>query len=200
MPDVIELLEQDHRLVERLFEQYQQKNEPSVLERICHELEVHTEAEERFVYPVLGEEVAGGEELEEEARDEHDEVSELIAQIRDGGFGAGGAPRLAGELQTAVEHHVEEEESEIFPKLRSSLDDRRLDEMGAQVGRLKQRAGNDSGGASRPRPARSGSSRAASAGHGEPTKQELYEQAREEGIAGRSTMSKEELAEALRQH
>jgi hypothetical protein len=73
------------------------------------------------------------------------------------GFGA-----AVAMLQAGIDHHVEEEENEAFPKLRKA--------MGA--------------------PARSTSG-------DEPTRDELYQQAQEQGIEGRSQMTKQELAEAL---
>lgn len=178
MPDVTELLEQDHRRVERLFQQYMQSNEPSVAGQICDELVLHTELEERLVYPVLGRDVEDGKELEREARAEHDEVDQLIKRLRQAGLSSDEAPGLVESMQAAVEHHVEEEETELFPKLRASLDSRRLEEMGEQLAEAKKRAQSGQG------------------ADGE-TKEELYQQAREEGIEGRSAMSKDELARAL---
>ncbi len=215
MPDVIDVLEQDHRLVERLFQQYGQSNDPDVARRICEALMLHAEAEEQLVYPVLGGEVPDGEPLAEEAAEQHGQVEELIERVRSSDFDGGDVPALMQEVQVAVEHHVEEEESEIFPKMRASIDPGRLDEMGEQVQELKReeaaagapRAGSSGGGhASRSRDGNSGTRNGAtrsggkngrSAGGGEPTKHDLYEQAKAEGIEGRSAMSKDELAKAL---
>ncbi len=140
MPDVFDVLEQDHRLVERLFEQYEQSDDAALAEQICGELTLHTSLEEQLVYPVLGRDVPDGSELEQEARGEHNAVGGLIARVRSAGFGSDDTPRLMQEMKTAVEHHVEEEESEIFPKMRASLDEERVDELGEQVSELKQRS------------------------------------------------------------
>jgi hypothetical protein len=198
VPDVTDVLEQDHRLVEELFEQYQASADPRLAERICDELTLHTRAEEQLVYPVLGRDVPDGSELEQEAEQEHAEVEELIGRVRSAGFDSDEAPELMRAMQTAVLHHVEEEECEVLPKMRASLTGARLEELGRKVSEFKQRSRPATPGARLDANGSRGK-RDASRGDpgGEPTKQELYEQARAEGIEGRSTMSKDELARAL---
>src|SRR5688500_1072985 len=67
--DVIELLQQDHRKVEGLFNDYQSTQDDDTAEQICRELEMHTTIEEEIVYPRLAEIDA---ELEQHAEEEHD--------------------------------------------------------------------------------------------------------------------------------
>src|SRR5438876_788624 len=57
MPDAIDLLKQDHREVEQLFGAFERDRQPSIAEEICAQLELHTIAEEQFVYPALRERV-----------------------------------------------------------------------------------------------------------------------------------------------
>jgi Hemerythrin HHE cation binding domain len=67
MPNVIDLLKQDHREVEGLFATFESNRQSSIAAEICADLEAHTGAEERFVYPALGEGVSGGRQLADEA-------------------------------------------------------------------------------------------------------------------------------------
>src|SRR5438270_6791821 len=114
--DVFAVLTEDHRNVERLFERFQQTNDPDVAREICDELTVHSMAEEELVYPVLAVKVQPG--LAKEARHEHQEAKDIIEQI-DAALAEGGdLTPLVNQLQQAVQHHVQEEESDIFPLMR----------------------------------------------------------------------------------
>lgn len=140
--DVFDVLEQDHRLLERLFEQYQRFNDPVLAEQICDLTTLHTTVEERLVYPLLGREVPDGSSLAKEALGEHAEVKVMIEVVRRAGYDGDGVPEVIQSMQVAIERHVEEEESELFPKMRASLEPARLDRLGEQVAALikEQRA------------------------------------------------------------
>jgi len=161
---LLDTLERQHREVEALFsklEQAEEENEQRPLvQKLSASLAEHMQIEETEVYPELS---RLDEEMGEEAEIEHglarDGLAKLEAMIGQPGFGA-----AVAMLQAGIEHHVEEEENEAFPKLRKA--------MGAPA------KGSDSGG-------------------DEPTKEELYQQAQEQDIEGRSNMTKQELADAL---
>ncbi|MEA2627323.1 MAG: hypothetical protein QOD06_3368, partial [Candidatus Binatota bacterium] len=87
--NAIELLTNDHRKVDSLIERYRSSGgggrsgsaRTKVLEQITRELTVHAEAEEAELYPVLRSDVSGGEEMAEEAEQEHAEVKRMIADL-----------------------------------------------------------------------------------------------------------------------
>jgi hemerythrin-like domain-containing protein len=185
MADAVSMLEQDHRKVEQLFEQYEQTGDPTVVQQICTELKVHTTIEEEVVYPVVARDLPEGKDLEKEARKEHKEVEDAIKQIESLGYDAAEVDELMQTIIEGVNHHVEEEESEMFPKLRQELGDR-LTELGEKLAEAKQQAMRTAG---------SGS--VVEGDMTEMTKDQLYEQAKEAGIEGRSDMTKDELIEAL---
>jgi hemerythrin superfamily protein len=186
MPDPTTMLEQDHRKVEQLFEQYRSTQDPTVAEQICTELLVHTTIEEDVVYPVVKKDVPDGRELEAEAEKEHNEVEDLIKKVQRSGFDDPRVPNLIRQIEEGVTHHVEEEESEMFPKLRESLEGDRLERLGEKLAQAKEKE----------------LKRTAGTGHGstvegEVTKEELYQKAKELDIEGRSKMSKDELQGAV---
>src|SRR5437763_15083823 len=82
MPDAIDLLKQDHREVEQLFGAFERDRQPSVAEEICAQLELHTTAEEHYVYPALRERVSDGKKLAEEAEHEHAEDKHIIGRVK----------------------------------------------------------------------------------------------------------------------
>jgi hemerythrin superfamily protein len=142
MPDVINLLEADHRAVEDLFAKAETTTgaaKAQVVAKIATELTLHTEVEEQVVYPAMRD--AGLDDLVDEAEAEHQTVKSLLARLEPlDGTSADVDPVIA-EIKANVQHHVQEEESDVFPKFRSATDQSTLDSLGDQVEKLKQSNG-----------------------------------------------------------
>jgi iron-sulfur cluster repair protein YtfE (RIC family) len=139
MPDVIKVLETDHREVEDLFAKAESTSgaaKQQVVTKIADELTLHAEVEEQVVYPAMRK--AGLNDIVDEAEQEHTKVKQLVAQLETmDGTTADVDPVLA-ELKADVQHHVNEEETDGFPKFRDAVDTDTLDELGAQVEEAKQ--------------------------------------------------------------
>jgi hemerythrin superfamily protein len=85
--DAIKLLETDHREVEELFAKAESTSgaaKAQVVAKICDELTVHADVEERVVYPAMRE--AGLDDLVTEAEQEHGQVKELLAKLEGDGW------------------------------------------------------------------------------------------------------------------
>lgn len=120
--DACTLLDEDHKKVEQLFEQYQSADparKQQLAQTIAQELSVHMQIEDEIFYPAFLD-ATGDDDMIEEAEDEHDEARELIAKLE----GGKADDEVMKKLQKAIEHHVGEERREMFPKARetSSLD------------------------------------------------------------------------------
>ena len=143
--DALQLLMADHREVKAMFQQYQKladadkpDDERTLLaSQICAALTVHTQIEEEILYPAAREVLTKDEDMVDEAYVEHASAKNLIAQIKDADHDEpmyDAKVKVLGEL---IDHHVQEEETEFFPKLRkTSLD---LDALGAQLAERKTR-------------------------------------------------------------
>ena len=131
MPNVIELIEKDHREVEGLFAKFEASGDQSIAAQICDELDRHTAGEEKAVYPVIASDVPGADEMAKEGEDEHKEARQLMGRIRQTSD-QGHLAELVAELKKAIQHHVHEEETEILPKTRKALDSKRLDQLGEE--------------------------------------------------------------------
>ena len=141
MPDVIKLLEQDHREVEDLFSKAESTSgaaRQQVVTKIASELTLHTEVEERFVYPAMRD--AGLADLVNEAEQEHAKVKDLVAQLETIDAATDDVESLLAELKADVQHHVQEEETEAFPKFRESVDQSELQSLATRVQEAKQQA------------------------------------------------------------
>jgi iron-sulfur cluster repair protein YtfE (RIC family) len=134
-----DLLGQDHREVEALFEDFDRGGGQGVALKICERLDVHAEAEEQMVYPALRDGVTMGRDLADEAERQHVRARELIARIKQTSDDEHLAA-LVGELKEAVEHHVAEEEGTVFPKMERDLGLLEMDVLGAQVEEFKSSA------------------------------------------------------------
>ncbi|HEX6310888.1 MAG TPA: hemerythrin domain-containing protein [Acidimicrobiia bacterium] len=132
MADVVAVLKQDHRTVEKLFGEFETSRDRSIVERICQELDEHTDLEERIVYPALRSEVQGGPGMATHAEKEHAEARDLIGRIRRS-EDFDHIADLVSELQQAVEEHVSDEENDVFPKMESEMGAARLEELGTEV-------------------------------------------------------------------
>lgn len=138
--DAIELLKADHDEVRALFEQFRQAQEAEDSERmkelqkqIFSELETHTRIEEEIFYPAVrsADEEELGETVDEGVQ-EHHVVKVLMREIED----VSGEDTFVAKMKVLmenVEHHADEEESEMFPDVREKMDQARLEELGAEL-------------------------------------------------------------------
>lgn len=141
-PDAITLLTDDHRNVERLFEQYESLVESgapagereALAATICAELAIHTRLEEEIFYPAVRETL--GDALIDEAIVEHASAKDLMAQLAEMSGDEELYDAKVKVLAEQIEHHVEEEEREMFPEVRS--EDIDIDELGAAMAALRQ--------------------------------------------------------------
>ncbi|RZL30569.1 MAG: hemerythrin domain-containing protein [Rubrivivax sp.] len=140
--DAVKLLTADHKEVKGLFKAYEKlvKDEADSGEKhalalqICAMLTVHATIEEEIFYPAAREALGEDEDLVDEAAVEHASAKDLIAQIEDGSpddplFDA--KVKVLGEY---IDHHVKEEEGEMFKKVGKSLD---LDALGEELAARK---------------------------------------------------------------
>lgn len=134
MADAVKVLIDDHIKVKRMFMEFERSSDFQLAKQICDELTMHTTLEEEVVYPVLRDEV--DEEMAEHAEEEHDEAKALIEEIQ---AMEPGDPMLAStmrRLQSAVEEHVQEEETEVFPKMEAVVGDK-LTDLGTELFRRR---------------------------------------------------------------
>jgi hemerythrin superfamily protein len=131
--DALTLLKEDHRAVEKLFKEFENAKgdgrKEKLARQICFELTVHTTIEEEIFYPACKGKI--DEDKLKEAYVEHDAAKLLIAEIEAGSgktddfFDA--KVQVLGEQ---IDHHVKEEEDELFPEVRKAdIDTKALGEQ-----------------------------------------------------------------------
>jgi hemerythrin-like domain-containing protein len=170
--DVLEHLTSEHRKVEAMMKKLSDTDPGAERDRLVEELDealtIHMLVEEKFLYPIVKSKL--GREPEEEAETEHSLARDGLMTLQELAH-EGGFGAAVDMLQAGVKHHVEEEEKEIFPALRQKA--------GQQIAAMDPE------------------SLEAQVKAEELTRSELYERARQANIAGRSSMTKHELVEAV---
>ena len=138
--DAIALLKADHQRVKDLFAQYEAaknvETKRTLAEQVFVELETHAQLEETVFYPTVNEETDEGPELVKESLSEHETVKHLIQELRGMAQDTEAFDVKFQELIRNVEHHVEEEESEMFPLAEQALAED-LEEMSEEMQELK---------------------------------------------------------------
>jgi hemerythrin superfamily protein len=140
--DPFELLKSDHEKVAKLFERIESasgKAKTSIFKQIQNELEIHTQIEEDIFYPAL----RNAEETRDvtlEAYEEHRVVKDLLAEL------AGGKPSDQWDakltvLKENVEHHVDEEEDDMFGKAKDVLSTEEAEALGDRMAAEKKKLG-----------------------------------------------------------
>ena len=136
--NAIELLKMQHQEVEQLFEQVEKVEglqKQAIFMQIADALTVHATLEEQIFYPAVKE--ADTENLLEEAVEEHFAMKQLIAELIDMGAEAEAFDGKLQALKTAVLHHVkDEEEPQLFPKVRQMMDEDTLEALGEEMTEL----------------------------------------------------------------
>lgn len=145
--DAFSLLKADHQKVAALFEELESAGGQSklrVFQQIKTELELHTQIEEKVFYPAL-EEPEETHDLTLEAYEEHNVVKKLLQELSRARTANEEWEAKAKVLQENVEHHVEEEENELFPKAEATLGDEEIERLGERLEMAKMRAQGRSG-------------------------------------------------------
>lgn len=144
--NAIQLLKEDHKKVKDLLSQLvetttrAEKTRRQLLEKIAQELEVHTHIEEEIFYPAFKE--AGNSEFSKmyfEALEEHRAVDELV--LPDLKKTEPSSEKFSGRakvLKELVEHHIDEEEKDMFKKASQAFSKDELMELGKQMAARKQ--------------------------------------------------------------
>ena len=182
--DALALLTADHNRVRGMFARFQEAKEAEdvalmaeLCQKIFTELEVHTTIEEELFYPRVRDESEDLQEVVDEGVEEHHVVDVLMEEIRALEPGADEWVAKMAVLIENVEHHAEEEESEMFPEVRAQTDAAFLDSMMEALEARKKELGAPT-----------------LADKIDLTKSELDEKAKEQQIPGRSKMDHDELA------
>ena len=143
--NAIDLLKADHEKVKGILSQLSEstdralKKRVELLDKLEMEITIHTQLEEQILYPAFKE--AGGKEQDEmyyEAKEEHRTVDSLV--LPDLKATDPSTPEFAGRVKVVkelLEHHIEEEETEMFPKAKKLLGKAKLDELGEQMEVMK---------------------------------------------------------------
>jgi hemerythrin superfamily protein len=141
-----DLLKKQHRQVEKLFKQCEKTEDAGerreLMEQIGSALKLHTKLEEEIFYPAVREMgTSKAEEMVDEAYEEHHVVDLVLAEL----------PKVDPEderfqakmtvLSELVEHHVDEEEDEMFPMAEKKLGSERMKELGQQMEQMAGGAG-----------------------------------------------------------
>lgn len=118
--DIIEVLVQQHRDIEALFEAYRaapDEERPELCVRLAEALMLHTHLEERWVYPVARGVVSGPRI--DFAVEEHGEMTQLLSDLLHACWDVRRREATVRQLEALVAHHLTEEERDVFPRLRS---------------------------------------------------------------------------------
>jgi hemerythrin-like domain-containing protein len=145
--DAFNLLKADHRKVEELFEQLESasgKRKLDVFAQIKTELDLHAHIEEKIFYPAL-EGPSETHDLTLEAYEEHAQVKTLLQQLSRARTANDEWEAKAKVLQENVEHHVEEEENELFKKAGSVLSQEELEDLGLRMEEEKEKKKSSKG-------------------------------------------------------
>ena len=139
--DAFELLKADHKKVNELFDQLEAatgKAKLNVFNQIKTELELHTHIEEKIFYPAL-EKPEETHDLTLEAYEEHKMVKTLLSKLSGARTADDEWQAQAKVLRENVEHHVEEEENELFDKADDALSDEEIEALGQRMEAEKAR-------------------------------------------------------------
>ncbi len=142
--NALDILKKDHDKVKALFSEYDtlsgdgsRKNE--IAQTVLQELEMHSRVEEDIFYPALRARTGkDGKELVKHSLDEHHDIDDLVAELRDTDPSDPDFEDKFQELMEEVEDHIGEEENEMFPKAR--ILGKELDTLGTQIEEEKESA------------------------------------------------------------
>jgi hemerythrin superfamily protein len=144
--DAIVVLKEDHKRIRALFKQFQAagdgaaKSKGDLVRKMIEELTVHTYLENEIMYPEVRKLVPDLEDDILESYEEHHVADVLTSELAAMSPGDEHFTAKTTVLIENVTHHIEEEEQEWFPQVRSALGRKQLSEIGARMQELRPKA------------------------------------------------------------
>ena len=144
------LLKEDHKKVKKLFKEFQSikkrddsdERKSELVKELCREITVHSQIEEEIFYPSARQAI-GDEDVMEEAGIEHASVKQLVSQLGSMEPGDPHYDAIVKVMGEYVEHHVREEEDQMFPMLKKAKLDAKG--LGEQITKRKGELMGDTG-------------------------------------------------------
>lgn len=142
----LELLERDHQEVKKLLARGDDtteravKTRTDVLGKLKREMDVHEAIEEQIFYPAL-QQHDEAKDLVLEGFEEHHVVDQLVEELESTDVDDERWAAKFSVMKENIEHHIEEEEGEMFEIARKVLDDDRLTELGEKMAERKKQLG-----------------------------------------------------------
>jgi hemerythrin-like domain-containing protein len=217
MPDVFDVLGEDHNEVKQLLARLEKERpghdagkrkladrKEKATTLITDESE-HEAVEEMFFWPAVRDKLPDGDKLARHATSQENEAKKVLAKLSTMDAGSPEFEKLLTEFTAAAREHIEFEETKVWPRLRGALSRQEATEIGRQVkdGKKtvpdKPQPGKTVPGKTVPAQSRDSGGKS-SGDAADKTKSELYEEARRLGVQGRSTMTKDELAHEVADH
>lgn len=140
--NAFQLLKEDHQKVSGIFQQLEptteraEKTRTELFAKLKEELDIHAQIEEKIFYPSI-KQAAETREIVLEGFEEHHVIKTLLGELAAMPVDTEEWAAKLKVLQENVEHHVEEEEGEMFQKARQVLSEDEIDELGTRMGELK---------------------------------------------------------------
>lgn len=144
--NALTLLKQDHNNVDALFVQFEEAGPKAAatkrrtVDKIIEQLSIHAAIEEQILYPAIRERVTDAEADVLEALEEHHLVKAALSELEKL---APGHERFDAKVTVVIEnvrHHVQEEEDELFPKVREAFTNQELEDLGEALEAAKAAA------------------------------------------------------------
>jgi hypothetical protein len=140
--NAFQLLKEDHKKVSGIFEQLEptteraEKTRTELFDKLRQELDIHARIEEAIFYPAI-KRAAETRSVVLEGFEEHHVIKMLLKELEAVPVDTEQWTAKLKVLQENVEHHVEEEEGEMFQKARDVLEEEQINQLGAQMEELK---------------------------------------------------------------
>jgi len=142
--NALNLLKKDHASVKTLFSRFDRTGKTDLekrndlLAQIRREVQIHSRAEEEIFYPALKALNGEGRKLVSQALNDHKEIEDLLTQISRLKLTAKNFDDRFESLVESVDHHIEEEEGEIFRFAEENCSEQQLEDLGRQIQERKQ--------------------------------------------------------------
>lgn len=140
--DMIDILVEDHREVEDLFQRLEQpadaQRRSDLLNAAIAELVRHSVAEEQYLYPVTREVLSDGDQIADREIEEHSEAEEMMKRLEGMEPSEPDFDPTLRELMSEVRDHIADEEGNLFPRLRQSCSQEQLADLGKKIERAKK--------------------------------------------------------------